>query len=66
MSRAASKVWRVRRSVSGWMTLKVAETLGMPTPAAANADRTAANPASSTPAARVGWPMAAKFQWARA
>jgi hypothetical protein len=48
------------------MTLKVAETLGIPTPAASKARRTAAKLASSASAARVGWPMAAKFQWARA
>ncbi len=33
ISRAACAVWAARRSGSGWMTLKVAETLGMATPA---------------------------------
>jgi hypothetical protein len=47
------------------MTLKVAETLGMPTPAPSEADRTAATWAWSTSSARVERPMAAKFQWAR-
>jgi hypothetical protein len=46
------------------MRLKVAETLGMATPAPSKARRTAVTSASSTSAARVERPIAVKFQWA--
>ena len=64
ISRTAWVVWAARSLVSGWMRLKVAETLGMATPAPSNAPRTAATCAWSTSPPRVGRPMAAKFQWA--
>jgi Ribulose bisphosphate carboxylase large chain, catalytic domain len=66
ISRPACAVCSARRSVSGWMTLKVAETLGMPTPAPSNACRTAVTCASSASPARVERPIAAKFQCASA
>ena len=66
MSRAACAVWAARRSGSGWMTLKVAETLGMATPTRSNARRTAATCARPTSPARVERPTAAKFQCPRA
>jgi hypothetical protein len=64
ISRTALAVWAARSAVSGWMGLKVAETLGMATPAPSNARRTAATWAGSTSPPRVDRPMAAKFQWA--